>query len=383
MFSLFLKITQRLRLLKSLRQKCCYCELKLILAGADKCCKAMREEGDIRMELCVIPGDGVGPEVVPAAVRVLRLLVPDVLVHEAEAGWDCFNRHGTPLPDETLALAQRCGAVLYGAAASPHYPVEGYYVPGVRLRRLLNTYANVRPTRYMPVPTSRMGVDLIVVRENTEDVYGGHEYTQDSGRVGIGEKVITQEATERVAHRAFKLARAANRSKVTIVHKASVMPQTDGLFRRVALEVAQQYPEITTDELLVDTAAYWMVKKPDRFDIILTSNLYGDILSDMAAAWGGGLGMAPSLNLGDGVAMAEPVHGCAPDIAGQGIANPTATILSVALLLRYHFGMEQAAARIEAAVQAVLATGDHTVDIDRDGSISTRVFTDHVCQQLN
>jgi homoisocitrate dehydrogenase len=343
----------------------------------------MRVEGDILVELCVIPGDGIGPEVVPAAVRVLREVVPDVTVFEAEAGWECFKKHGTPLPDETLALAQRCGAVLYGAAASPHYPVEGYYVPGVRLRRALNTYANVRPTRYMPVLTSRLGVDLIVVRENTEDVYVGHEYTQDSGRVGIGEKVITQEATERVAHRAFKLAQAAGRKKVTIVHKASVMPQTDGLFRRVALEVAQNYPDITTDELLVDTAAYWMVKKPDRFDVILTLNLYGDILSDMAAAWGGGLGLAPSLNLGEEVAMAEPVHGCAPDIAGQGIANPIATILSVALLLRYHFQMDAQAERVESAVQAVLSSGDHTIDIEREGSISTKTFTDHVCQQLN
>jgi homoisocitrate dehydrogenase len=316
-------------------------------------------------------------------VRVLQQVVPDVVVHQAEAGWEYFRKFGTPLPEATLELAQRCGAVLYGAAMSPHYPVDGYYVPGVRLRRALNTYANVRPTRYLPVPTSRPGVDLIVVRENTEDVYAGQEYTQDSGRVGIGEKVITQEATERVAERAYKLALAANRKKVTIVHKASVMPQTDGLFRRVALEVAQKYPDIITDELLVDTAAYWMVKKPDRFDVILTSNLYGDILSDMAAAWGGGLGFAPSLSLGEGVAMAEPVHGAAPDIAGQGIANPSATILSVALLLRYHFGMESEAARIETAVQKVLSLGDHTSDIEREGSISTDVFTEHVCSHLS
>jgi homoisocitrate dehydrogenase len=334
------------------------------------------------VELCVIPGDGIGPEVVPAAVQVLQQVVPSVKVYIAEAGWECFQRHGTPLPEETLDLARHCKAVIYGAAASPHFSVEGYYVPGVRLRRALNTYANLRPTRYMPVPTSRPGVDLIVVRENTEDVYGGQEYTQDSGRVGISEKIITREATERVAHKAYQLAQKTGRSKVTIVHKATVMTQTDGLFRRVALEIAAQYPNILTDELLVDTAAYWMVKKPDRFDMILTSNLYGDILSDMAAAWGGGLGLSPSVNLGDEIAIAEPVHGCAPDIAGQGIANPTASILSIALLLRHHWGMEEAARRIETAIYTVLNMGDHTIDIGFEGSISTNEFTRRVIENL-
>jgi homoisocitrate dehydrogenase len=334
------------------------------------------------MQLCVIPGDGVGFEVIPAAVKVLEHVVPQVVIHHAEAGWDCFQRHGTPLPDATLALAQQCKAVLYGAAASPHYPVEGYYVPGVRLRRALNTYANLRPTRYMPVPTSRPGVDLIVVRENTEDLYNANEYTQDSGRTGISEKIITREASERVAHKAYQLAQQGKRSRLTIVHKATIMTQTDGLFRKVALEIAQQYPQITTDELLVDTAAYWMVKNPARFDMILTINLYGDILSDMAAAWGGGLGLAPSLNLGDGVAMAEPVHGCAPDIAGQGIANPTASILSVAMLLRHHWHLEEQARRIESAVYHVLSEGDHTSDIYSEGALSTNEFTQRVIAHL-
>ncbi|MCC6615050.1 MAG: isocitrate/isopropylmalate dehydrogenase family protein [Anaerolineae bacterium] len=335
------------------------------------------------MELCVIPGDGVGIEVIPAAVRVLQQVVPDVQIQYADAGWDYFEKNGTPLPESTITLAEQCKAVLYGAAASPSYPVENYYIPGVRLRRILKTYANLRPTRYMPVPTSRPGVNLIVVRENTEDVYVGHEYTQDSGRVGISEKVVTREATERIAHKAFQLARRTGRKKVTIVHKASVMTQTDGLFRKVALEVAQEYADIATDELLVDTAAYWMVKNPARFDMILTSNLYGDILSDMAAAWGGGLGLAPSLSLGDDVAIAEPVHGCAPDIAGQGIANPTASILSVAMLLRHHWRREDDARNIEEAVYAVLSEGDHTTDIYSEGAISTADFTDKICSHLN
>jgi homoisocitrate dehydrogenase len=336
------------------------------------------------MELCVIPGDGVGREVVPAAVRVLQAVTQDVVIHYAEAGWGYFQEHGTSLPEDTFELAQRCKAVLYGAAQSPPFPVEGYSVPGVRLRHDLHAYANLRPTRYMPVATSRPGVDLIVVRENTEDVYNAKEYSTNnsSGEFGVSEKVISRAASERIARKAYQLATQTGRSKVTIVHKASVMTQTDGLFRKVALEIAQDYPDIQTDELLVDTAAYWMVKNPARFDIILTSNLYGDILSDMAAAWGGGLGLAPSLSVGDGVAIAEPVHGSAPDIAGQGIANPTAAILSVAMLLRHHWAREEDAQRIETAVHSILQSGSHTADLNTEGSISTVDFTNQICSML-
>jgi homoisocitrate dehydrogenase len=232
------------------------------------------------------------------------------------------------------------------------------------------------------VPTAREGVDLLVMRETTEELYIGHEHTEDEGRTGISEKVITRAATENVARKTYELAMRDGRQKVTIVHKASVLMQSDGLFRRVALEVGAHYPEITTEELLVDTAAYWMVKNPTRFDIILTPNLYGDILSDMAAAWGGGLGLAPSLSIGEGVALAEPVHGCAPDIAGKGIANPTATILSVAMLLRHHWERYNDALRVENAVRATLEQGIHTADIYAEDAISTEQFTDQVCAHL-
>ncbi len=333
-------------------------------------------------ELCVIEGDGIGHEVIPAAVELLRLVAPDVNLHYAIAGWECFQQTGTPLPDDTLATAVQCGSVLFGAASSPAYPVEGYYSPIVRLRKKLRAFANLRPTKYLPVPTSRQGVDLLVVRENTEDLYIGHEHTEDGGETGIAEKVITREATERVTRLAFDLAVRTSRRKVTIVHKANVLPQSDGLFRRVALEIAGYYPEILTDELFVDTAAYWMVKDPSRFDVILTPNLYGDILSDMAAAWGGGLGLAPSLSLGTGIALAEPVHGSAPDIAGQGIANPTAAILSLAMLLRHQWGRLEEAARIENAVRATLDEGDYTIDIYSEGAISTGEFTSRVREHL-
>lgn len=335
------------------------------------------------MELCVIEGDGIGHEVVPAAIQVLRKVAPDTEVRVGLAGWDYYQEHGTPLPDETIELAARCGAVLFGAVSSPSYPMENYYSPVVRLRRELRAYANLRPTRYLPVPTAREGVNLVIVRENTEDLYIGHETTTDEGRTGVAQKVITRVATERVARIAFDLAVRTGREKVTIVHKANVLPQSDGLFRRVALEIAREFPEIITDELLVDTAAYWMVKDPTRFDVVLTPNLYGDILSDMAAAWGGGLGLAPSLSVGDEIAIAEPVHGSAPDIAGRGIANPTAAILSIAMLLRHHWRLPDKARLVQEAVYAVLKEGKHTADIYAEGALSTQEFTDSVCAYID
>lgn len=334
------------------------------------------------MQLCVIEGDGVGHEVIPAAVRVLKSVAPDVEIFPAEAGYECLQKYGTPLPGHTIELAERCRAVLFGAAESPSYHVEGYYAPIIALRKRLMAYASVRPTRYLPVSTARHGVDMIIVRENIEDLNTGSETLNEGGDRSTAQKIVTRAATERVSHRAYQLARLNGRKRITIVHKANVLPKSDGLFRRVALEVAEQYPDIETDELLVDTAAYWMVKSPGRFDVILTSNLYGDILSDMGAAWGGGLGLAPALNLGDDAAIAEPVHGTAPDIAGKGIANPTAAILSVALLLRHHWGRRDLANRIEYAVTAAITAGHHTADIDMRGAIGTAAFTDHVLAHL-
>lgn len=335
------------------------------------------------MKLCVIEGDGIGHEVVPAAVQVLKVVIPDLEIYNAYAGWGTFQDTGKALPDETVDIAKDCKAVLFGACSSPSYPVEGYSSPIVRLRRSIETYANLRPTRYLPVPTSREGVDLVVVRENTEDLYIGDEHTDADGDTGTATKRITRYASERIAHMAFKLAQIENRERVTIVHKGNVLPQTDGLFRRVAYEVSHEYKQIETDELLVDTAAYWMVKEPTRFDIVLTPNLYGDILSDMAAAWGGGLGLAPALNLGDEVAIAEPVHGSAPDIAGRGIANPTAMILSAAMLVRHHWMMPELATQIENAVYATLSDGDYTADLMDNNSMSTEAFTDEICNKLS
>lgn len=334
------------------------------------------------MDLCVIQGDGIGREVVPAAVAVLEALLPDLRLHHAEAGWQTHQEQGTPLPQATIDMATEYKAILFGAASSPHFPVEGYFSPIVRLRRLLQTHANLRPTSYIPVATARQGVRLLVVRENTEDVYVGDEQAVNGGDDATATKLVTRHASERIAHTAYQLARTARRQKITIVHKANVLPRTDGLFRRIAFEVATQYPEIQTDELLIDTAAYWMVKEPERFDIILTSNMYGDILSDMAAAWGGGLGFSPALNLGEGVAIAEPVHGSAPDIAGQNIANPCAMILSTAMLLRYHWHRSDLADRIVGAVHQALGDGLYTADLNAQGALTTQAFTQGVIDRL-
>lgn len=335
------------------------------------------------MELCVIEGDGVGREVVPAAVRVLQAVLPEVVIHKAEAGFDCLKSSGTPLPQVTIDMAVRCRAVLFGAADSPSYPVDGYFEPVFALRRMLCAYANIRPIVHLPVATARSGVDIMIIHENTEEFADIHALQEEYNHAGAAQKVITRNATELVTHKTYQLARATGRSRVTIVHKANILPQSDGLFRRVALEVAEQYPDIETDELLVDTAAYWMVKEPVRFDVILTSSMYGDILSDMAAAWGGGLGLIPSLNLGDDAAIAQPAHGAAPDIAGHNVANPTATILSVAMLLEHHWNMPDAAARIREAIREVLRDGYHTGDLNPERSIGTSEFTAQVIRHLS
>lgn len=328
------------------------------------------------LEICVIEGDGIGHDLIPAVLRVLRLVAPDVTVRAAVAGWEHFQQHHTPLPETTIDAAVQCRAVLIGAIAAPPYPVDGYFSPVVALRRALRAYANLRPTRYLPVPTARPGVDLLIVRENTEDLYIGHEHTENEGRMGVAEKVITREATERVARLAYELAARTGRQKITIVHKANVLQQSDGLFRRVVLEIAGYYPEITTDELFVDTAAYWMVKDPSRFDVILTPNLYGDILSDMAAAWGGGLGLAPSVSVGDGAAMAEPIHSG----SGEVIGHPTAALLSLALLLDYHWGRTDAARRLETAVRTALSATPGDIYSDASGSMGD--FVERVCDCL-
>ncbi len=316
--------------------------------------------------LCVIPGDGVGREVIPYAVEALQHALPGLTTVEAEAGWDCFQRTGNALPDETIAQIAACGATLFGAVSSPSRKVEGYRSPIIQMRQRFDLYANLRPTRIVWSQASQMigrpqAVDLILVRENTQGLYVGRERLQ--GDEAIAERVITRAASERIARVAFELARQRERKRVTIVHKANILPVTDGLFCDAVRAVGASYPEVAIDEMLVDTAAMMLASKPARFDVIVTTNLFGDILSDVASVWGGGMGVAPSLNLGEGVAIAEPVHGSAPDIAGKGIANPCGAILSAALLARHYWKRADVAERIERAVYGAIESGARTPDL--------------------
>jgi homoisocitrate dehydrogenase len=312
------------------------------------------------LRLCVIPGDGIGQEVIPVALDVLRAVLPEVSLCHAEAGWGTFERTGTALPDTTLAAAREAGAVLFGAVASPSHPVPGYRSPIVSLRRELDVFANLRPSRGWPVPGAHHEIDLLIVRENTECLYIGRE--RSDGDVAIAERVITRRGSERVARVAFQMAAQIGR-RVTIVHKANVLRVTDGLWREVCLAVARDFPQVPVDEGLVDSVAYYLVRQPDRYQVLLTPNLYGDILSDVAAAMAGGLGMAPSVSLGTVHAIAEPVHGAAPDIAGKGRANPLGAILSVALLARHVWSRNDAADAIEQAVERTLDQGCLTPDL--------------------
>ncbi len=332
-------------------------------------------------KLVVIPGDGIGHEVVPAAVSVLQAVIPDLQIVPAEAGWACFQTHGVAVPEETLAAIRACGAALFGAVASPAYKVPGYRSAIVALRRELSLYANVRPVRSWPLAGTRQQIDLLIIRENTEGLYVGRERRE--GDTAIAERVITRQASERIGRVAFEMARSGGRQRVTIVHKANILPVTDGLFRDTVREVALAFPEIRVDELLVDTAALWLVRDPTRLDVIVTTNLFGDVLSDAAAGWIG-LGLAPSLNLGDGMAVAEPVHGAAPDIAGHGLANPIGTILSAALLVRYVWHLPAIADAIEQAVESALADGVRTPDIAGPGESTTDTagMTDTILRRL-
>lgn len=347
------------------------------------------------MKLCIIKGDGIGPEVIDAALRVLDACAPDlgIATVEAQAGWTTFQATGTALPEDTLAAARSADAVLFGAVASPSHTVPGYRSPIVALRKELDLYANIRPAANegLAVPSVRDPVDLVVVRENTEDLYAGRERLEEDGNTAVAERVITRRSSARIVRVACELARerASRRAfppKVTIVHKANVLRVSDGLFRTVALEVAQRYPEVQVEELLVDTAAMHLAQSPARFDVIVTTNMFGDILSDIACIHGGGLGLASSANLGDRQALFEPVHGAAPDIVGTGVANPLAAIGCVAMLLEWagratgDTRFAERAGRVRAAMADILRNGPHTPDLG--GTATTADITGAVIARL-
>jgi homoisocitrate dehydrogenase len=336
------------------------------------------------VKICLISGDGVGKEVIPAAAEVLAALGLDMEFVEARAGFEHFKQTGDAIPDATLAAVESCGLALFGATSSPSAKVEGYRSPILAMRKAFDLYANLRPIQSLPGKFSRPNLDLLIVRENTEGLYAGRERLD--GDTAIAERVITRTGSTRIARMACERARArilraAGRRphSVTVVHKANVLKVTDGLFRECALEAAKDYPEIVMKEMLVDAMAMRLVRDPENFDVIVTTNLFGDILSDEASALIGGLGVAPSANIGEKAAVFEPVHGSAPDIAGQGIANPIGAILSAALLLD-HAGHGAQADRVRRAVNAIIEQGVWPRDLG--GAAATREVTNGIVSNL-
>ena len=324
-------------------------------------------------KIAVIPGDGVGPEVVEAELEVLKAtgLGFEFTIHPA--GDDCLAETGVALPDETLAAALAGQAVIFGAAGSCAAQVI------LRLRAELGTFVNLRPSRaYEGVKCMHPGTDIMVVRENTECLYGGIESVIAPGVI-TGTRVITAEASLRIARYAFKYAVDNGRGKVTAIHKSNVLRKTDGLFVECCRQAAQEFPQIEYEEALVDSAAMNMVMDPSRFDVMVTTNLFGDIISDLAAGLIGGLGLCPSANLGPEHALFEPVHGTAPDIAGKGLANPSAAILCGAMLLS-HLGKQQEAGRVEKALERCLADGRSTPDLG--GRLSTMEMAREVIAEM-
>lgn len=317
--------------------------------------------------ICLLPGDGIGDEVLAQAEEVLTALPIEWQFQRGEIGFDAYQRLGTSLPDETLEAVLGCDATLFGAVTTPPN-LAGYKSPILRLRQTLDLYANIRPCRSFPHPISRQGINLVVVRENTEDLYSGVERVEDGGNRAISEMIITRRASERILRRAFELARQYHFSKVTVVHKANVLRETCGLFRRIALEIAPQYPDIAMQEMLVDTCAMELVRQPEQFQVIVTTNLFGDILSDEASMLVGGLGVAFSGNIGGQTAVFEPVHGSAPNIAGQNKANPIAAILSAAMMLDY-LNENRYAGMVRQAVETCIA--QNLVTAEMGGTLDT------------
>lgn len=329
------------------------------------------------MKIAVLPGDGIGPEVTAEAVAVLEALsLPGLVLFEGDVGGAAYRRHGHPLPEETLEMARAADAILFGAVGDPACDaLERHLRPEqaiLGLRKHLGLFANLRPARVFaglehlsPLRADiAAGLDLLIVRELTGDVYFGAkgQRTTDSGeREGWDAMSYAEHEVRRIAHVAFRAAQGAGRP-LTSVDKANVL-ETSQLWRDVVVETAAQYPQVALDHMYVDNAAMQIVSHPERFGVVLTGNLFGDILSDLASAAVGSIGLLPSASLGERrtefgtFGLYEPIHGSAPDIAGQGRANPMATILSGAMMLRHSFGMEEAAARIEAAVARALADG--------------------------
>lgn len=328
--------------------------------------------------ITLIPGDGIGPEVTEATVRVLEAAGADFEWDRQIAGVEAFDKSGSPLPDELLDSIRKHKVALKGPVTTP--VGKGFRSVNVQLRKSLDLFANLRPVVTVPnLPARFENIDLVVVRENTEGLYSGIEHQVVDGVVE-SLKIITRKASTRIAKFAFEYARRHGRKRVTAVHKANIMKMADGLFLECCRKVGEDYPEIEGDDRIVDNMAMQLVVNPENYDVLVLPNLYGDILSDLCAGLVGGLGVVPGANLGVTESVFEAVHGSAPDIAGQNLANPTALIRSAVLMLR-HLDMQEEAERVHVALQAALAEpSERTRDVG--GEASTTEFADHLVSRI-
>jgi len=328
--------------------------------------------------ITLIPGDGIGPEVASAVVRIIKASGVKIEWEEHVAGQQALDKFGVTLPEDLLESIKRNKVGLKGPITTP--VGKGFTSVNVGLRKALDLYANLRPIRALPnIPCRNPELDIVVVRENTESLYSGLEHEIIPGVVE-SLKIITEKASTRIAHFAFDYALSENRKKITCVHKANIMKLSDGLFLRCFHKVGEDHPEIEAEDKIVDNASMQLVMRPEQFDILLCENLYGDIVSDLCAGLIGGLGLVPGANIGEKGAVFEAVHGSAPDIAGKGIANPTALLQSAILMLR-HIEERDAAQKIETAMLTVFEEGKvRTRDIG--GTASTDEFADAIISKI-
>lgn len=329
--------------------------------------------------ITLILGDGIGPEVTMAAKKVLDESGVNIKWDIVKAGFEVIEEYGTPLPDYIIDSIKKNKIALKGPVTTP--VGKGFRSVNVTLRKTLNLYANVRPIKtYKGVKSRYKNVDIVVFRENTEDLYAGIEHMV-SEDIAESIKIISKKASDRIVKFAFEYAKDNNRRKVTAVHKANIMKLSDGLFLKCARNIAKEYKEIEFEDVIVDAMSMKLVLNPENYDLLVMPNLYGDILSDMASGLVGGLGLVPGANIGEDYAIFEPAHGSAPDIAGTGKANPTAAILSGVMMLK-HIKEFDSADKIEKAVQKVLADG-RCVTCDLGGSASTSEFTSAIIEEMN
>ncbi|MEK9136760.1 MAG: isocitrate/isopropylmalate family dehydrogenase [Bacteroidota bacterium] len=331
----------------------------------------------------LIPGDGIGPSISEAAVSIIKATGVKIEWEKVEAGLTAIDKYKDPLPPHVIESVARTKLALKGPLTTP--VGSGFRSVNVALRKEFDLYINLRPTRsFEGVPARYKDIDLIVVRENTEEFYAGIEHYIDPSRSAaetIG--VVTRSGSTRIIEYAYEYARANKRKKVTTVHKANILKYTGGLFLEVSRHVAANYPDIQTDDKIIDNMAMQMVINPHQFDVIVTTNLFGDILSDLASGLVGGLGLAPGANIGYNAAIFEAVHGSAPDIAGKNLANPCAIVLAAAMMLR-HLKENAAAERIENAITAVLKEGKHvTKDLNPTSHVGTTEMTEAIIRKMD